>query len=481
MVEHRRLIGNSLSLLVNRLTQSLTAFILVAFIARMLGSYELGQYTLAFTYYFVFMTIASAGFKALFTRELSRDSSETSLYLSNGTLLQLLFSIAGYLLLVIVVFALPYSTDTSVVCYIMGLTIIPFSLSNVTEAIFQAQEKMYLIAVSTVPVYVLRLLVILWGMQLGYGVSFIATIFAISETLILLLEWGLITQWVRPHRQISWSFMQRTTKAVLIFIGIDGIAILKERMQILILSLLSGEIAVGLYGAVMQLMQPFQLISYSLVIAAFPSLSKAVYLEREKQRRIVANVIEILLSIALPLMIGLLFVGRDLLVLIYQDPGFTEAFVALIIVSLGLVTSSFIQPLGYTLVANGFEKINLFEVTISTVVGSLVSIMLIYQYHLNGAAIAALLIQVGACSLYIYCTYARLFSLQLWEILRRPILIGFCMLAIFLVLQQTNHNLLLTLIVATSTYVFLISILAIYAFGGPGIVWTKLLREIQGS
>ena len=140
MIGRRKLLGNSVSLVANRLAQSLTSFVLFAFIARILGPYELGQYTLAFSYYFVFMTLAAAGLKTLFTRELSRNPAETPIFLVSGTLLQFIFSLVGFIAMVVTVFVLPYKADTSNVCYIMGLMIFPFALSNITDAIFQAYE-----------------------------------------------------------------------------------------------------------------------------------------------------------------------------------------------------------------------------------------------------------------------------------------------------------------------------------------------------
>ncbi len=146
-------------MIVNRLVQSITTFVLTAAIARNLGAEAIGQYLLAYSYYFIFVGIASQGLKIFFARELAREPQKTSVYLMSGTWLQLIFSLVSYGGLVIVVFLLPYSSKTSTLCYIMGLTIIPFALSNVTEAIFQAKEKMHLIAIATVPVYVLRLII----------------------------------------------------------------------------------------------------------------------------------------------------------------------------------------------------------------------------------------------------------------------------------------------------------------------------------
>lgn len=477
MTGTRKLLGNSLSLLANRLTQSLTSFVLFAFIARILGAYELGQYTLAFSYYFVFMTLAAAGLKTLFTREISRSPQETPLYLVNGTLLQLIFGLIGYVAMVVVVFALPYNSETSTVCYIMGLMIVPFSLSNITEAIFQAYEKMYLIAISTVPIYILRLLVMIWAMNLNYGLNWLAAIMVISETIILLVEWICILPFVKPKWQISWDFTRRTVKAAWVFLFIEGMAVVKDRMQILILSLLGGEVVVGMYGAVAQLMQPFQIISYSLVIAVFPGMSKAVDLGREKQRQLAENVVEMLLIVALPLVVGILFIGQDILILIYRNPSFAQATTALNIVTIGLIASSCTRPLSYVLVANGFERINLIEVLITSVLGGLLSIFMVEKYQLNGAAIANLSMQIIACFIYIYYVYKRLFSLQIWRTIRRPIIVSTLMLAVFVILQNFSLNILVKMLAATLSYVLIVGSIAIYAFGGPGAVWEKFLLK----
>jgi O-antigen/teichoic acid export membrane protein len=474
MIKKSKLFSNSLALLVNRLTQSITTFVLVAAIARMLGPYQLGQYMLAFSYYYVFMTLASQGFKTLFTRELARNPLETPIYLVSGSFLQLLFSLLSYAVLLIVVSVLPYSIDTSMVCYIMGLAIIPFSLSNVTESIFQAQEKMHLIAMSTVPVYLLRLLVIIWVMSAKYDISLVSAVIAISETVILGIEWFLVSKFVSYKWHIDWQFMWRTTKAVRTFLVIEGISVFKDRIQVLTLSLLGGEIVVGLYGAVAQLMQPFQIISYSLVIAIFPSMSKAVTLGKEKQQQLTETTVEILLLVALPLIIGLVFVGQNLLVLLYHNPKFAQAHTALNLLAFGLITSCFTRPLSYILVANGFEKINLWEVLTTTTLGGLLSISLISQYQLNGAATGVVLIQIVGSCIYLYYVYKRLFKLHLWQILRRPLLMSLLMMIVFILLQKISHNLVLTMVAATLAYSLAMVGLGIYTFGGDA-VWAKLL------
>ncbi|BAY76445.1 polysaccharide biosynthesis protein [Nostoc linckia NIES-25] len=476
MVKNRKLISNSLSMVVNRLAQSITAFVLTASIARILGAEVLGQYLLAFTYYFIFVNIASQGLKTLFTREIAREPEKTSLYLISGTWLQLIFSCLSYVVLVIIVFLLPYTSQTSTACYIMGLTIIPFSLSNITEAIFQAKEKMHLIALATVPVYVIRLFIMLWGMQRNYGVDFLAAILVISESIILGIEWILIARLVKPKWEIDRGFVWKTIKNARTFFAIEGLAVINARIQILILSLSGSEFVIGVYGGIIQLFQPFLIVANSICIAMFPGLSKAVNQGRDKQRNIIEKCIEILLTIALPLCVGLLFVGKDLLTFIY-NPSFLRGSLALSIIAISLIFLPFNQSLSFLLVANGFEIVNLRQVAINTILGSLLGLILVSQYNLLGAAIMALLMSFIGFSQYLYFTYTLVFPLNLWRIIRSPLIISVLMAAVFILLGRIHLNFLLTIAIATCCYILFVSFLSVHALGKIHVAWEKLVKR----
>ncbi|MFQ3616720.1 MAG: oligosaccharide flippase family protein [Cyanobacteriota bacterium] len=473
----KRLLGNSFSIFITRLTQSITTFALSAFIARLLGAYELGQYLLAFGYYFIFMSLASQGLKVLFTRELSRNPEQTPTYLVSGTLLQLLFSTIAYAVLVLVVYLLPYQDDTTLVCYVMGLTIFPFSLSNVSESIFQAKEKMYLITITTVPIYILRLPLMIWVMQAGYGVIGLSLVMLLSETLILLLQWGLLLKSVIPHWQVDRALIRQSVQSVQTFIAIEGVSVINARMQILILSVLGGEVIVGLYGAIMQLMQPFDILSTSLTVGVFPSMSKAVDLGSQKQRQLAEISIEMLLMVSLPLVMALIFFGRELLSLVYHRPDFGNAALPLAIVSLGLIASSFIRPLSYLLVANHLERINMREVIVTTTLTGITGVILIDRFQLMGAAVCVLLMRFISLSQYIYGVLFNLFSVRFWKALQRPLLITGQMTLVFWILKSHVQEILKIIAISIFIYLLLVGMLVTFQSGGIRVVYTKLLQK----
>ncbi len=477
MSERRKFFSNSFSMLVNRLVQAAGTFVLTAAIVRMLGAEALGQYLLAASYYLIFVNMASQGLRTLFTRELSRNLEETPVYLVSGTVLQLAFSTVAYLALVIVVWLLPYSPETSTLCYIFGLTIIPFSLSNITEAIFQAQERMHLIATSAVPVYILRLIFMIWLMQSNQGVQALAETMIVSETVILVIQWLLLLRTVKPIWRVDTKFIGQIVTTIKTFFAIEATGIFAAKMDILILSLLGSELLIGVYSGMTQLTQPYVIIVNSLGLAAFPSMTKAVEKGREQQRRTTEDFIEFLLFMAIPIWIGIFFWGEDLLAFIYHDPNFNDVGLIFWISSFTILLLPFIRILGYVLIANGFERFNLFEVITTTVVGGLAGIVLITRYQLLGAALMGIVVSLSAYSLLTWAVCTRVFLLRFWKVLGRPLLIGGLMIPVFLMLKATHLYFLEVLTISAAVYCLLMGCLSIYMLGGPRLALEKLLKR----
>jgi O-antigen/teichoic acid export membrane protein len=371
---------------------------------------------------------------------------------------------------------MPYSKDTSTVCYIMGLTIVPFALSNVTEAIFLAHEKMHLIAVTTVPIYILRLFAMLAAMYFKYGIEYVAVIFVVSEALILLIQWLCILRFVKPEWKIQHSFIRDTVREVRTLFAIEGVAVISSRLDVVILSIVGSELLLGFYGGVVQLLQPFFIIATSLVITMFPAMSRTADQGRNEQRRIIGNLIEMLMLIALPFLVSILFVGQDVLTLVY-GAGFAQATLALQISALSLLLLPFSRALSYLLVARGFEQVNLREVAVTTAIGGGIGIVLISQFQLLGAAAMVVAKEVIAASQYIFATYHRLFALDLGRIFARPLLVSLLMIPLFWGLKQSKFETWMILLIATVAYGIFVGAIGVFVLGIPHRIYAKLLNK----
>jgi len=210
---------------------------------------------------------------------------------------------------------------------------------------------------------------------------------------------------------------------------------------------MGGEVMVGLFGAMQQLLQPFLIASQSLVMGAFPSMVKSAALGPERQRKLTAGIIEMLLMVSIPFVIALAWIGDRLLEFVYHDPRFASAALPLTILAVGLLASSFNRALSFVLVANGHERVNLREVIISTVLGGTLSVVLIHQYGLIGAAITMPIVALIGFAQYGYAVHTRLFTLDYLRILARPLLVGVAMQVAFIGLTRSGQSLITILVV----------------------------------
>jgi O-antigen/teichoic acid export membrane protein len=474
MSQKRQLISNSVSMLVTKLVQSGTSFVLTTAVARTLGAEALGQYLLALTYFYIFVNIVSQGLKTLFTREVSIQPEKTAAYLVSGTLLQFFLSIIGYAGMVLVIYLLPYSNEASDICYVLGLAIIPFALSNITESILQAQEEMHLITISTAPIYILRVLVIIWVMSQKFGIAYVAGIFVISELLIFIIQWLLLISKVKPKWQIDLDFMRSMLLSARTLFAIEGMGIIASRIDVLSLSLLGNEFLLGLYGAVGQLMQPFGLISKSLTLAAFPRMSKAIQFGKEQQRQEAENTIKLLLCMGLPFFVGIVVFSDEILTFVYHDSSFLQANMIIKIFAFLLIPTVFSSVFSYVLIANGLEKFTLVEVSIATTLGALSSIVLIPIYELLGAALASLVMSLSSLIILIYAMHKKLFSINLWRVISLPLTISSLMLMVMLILKQTSIYFWYVILLSTGAYLLIVFLIAVQEFGGIDKIRQKI-------
>ncbi len=474
MSQKRQLVSNSVSMLVNKLVQGGTSFVLTASIARTLGAEALGQYLLALSYYYIFVNICSQGLKTLFTREVALQPEKTAAYLVSGTLLQFFLSIIGYASMVLVIYLLPYSDKTSFLCYVLGLSIIPFSLSNITESILQAQEEMHLIAISTAPVYIMRVSVMIWAMAQHFGIEYVAGILVISELIIFIIQWLLLVNKVRPKWQINQDFIWSMLLSARTLFAIEGMGIVASKIDVLSLSLLGSEFLLGLYGAVGQLMQPFGLIAKSLTLAAFPRMSKAIQFGKEQQRQEAETTIKLLLCMGLPFFVGVIVFSNEILTFVYNDPNFLQANNILKIFAFMLIPGIFSSVFSYVLIANGLEKFTLMEVSIATTLGGVSSIFLIPSYNLMGAALTSLVMSLSSFTILVYAMRKYLFSIRLWKVINLPLFISSLMLIILLLLKEANIDFLYIMILSIVAYTLIAVSLAVREFGGLKYVWQKL-------
>jgi len=193
----QRIVKNSGASLVTRIANPLSSFFLVLFIARYLGTSGLGQYSSAFALFYIFQAFASLGLSPLVTREVSQDRSKAKKYLVNASLLGFISSSLMALVMSLIINLISDVEITIKAVYILSLTLIPYTLMVVCQAISRAHERLEYITVSEVAGNIFKVAAGLFVLFQGWGIILLMVVifsthlifFVISLYLYILMSY----------------------------------------------------------------------------------------------------------------------------------------------------------------------------------------------------------------------------------------------------------------------------------------------------
>ena len=426
----RKTTGNALSILTSDVMSRMTSFVLYALVARHLGAQEFGQLSLAFTLFYMFQVFAVGGLKTLIVRQVAKDRAKTQLYFVNGCMIVAFTSLASIVALWSFIHLMHYPPATTRIILLLSFGLLPYSVSAVSEGIFQAWERMRYIACVNVPVNIAKVAGAFLLLTTNRGLYPVVLILLSSFAAIAAVEvWILLRKFSSEPASIDFHFSLATMRSAATFLGIDGTLAVMSSLNILLLSKLATETEVGLYGAATQLMVPLLLVYQSMAQSIFPLMCRKMEPGFQNLKRIAEQAMELLLVLALPAAAGLFFIGDRALSLLYKNPAFSQAFPALRIVTWVLILQVFTSVLGQVLVASHREKITLRIVLVDTVVNLLVGWLLIAMFGLRGAAVALLLTRVADCCQH-YIPAAHLLSgIPIATMVWKPFVAATCMAA----------------------------------------------------
>ena len=426
----RKTTGNALSILTSDVMSRMTSFVLYALVARHLGAQEFGQLSLAFTLFYMFQVFAVGGLKTLIVRQVAKDRAKTQLYFVNGCMIVAFTSLASIVALWSFIHLMHYPPATTRIILLLSFGLLPYSVSAVSEGIFQAWERMRYIACVNVPVNIAKVAGAFLLLTTNRGLYPVVLILLSSFAVIAAVEvWILLRKFSSKPASIDFHFSLATMRSAATFLGIDGTLAVMSSLNILLLSKLATETEVGLYGAATQLMVPLLLVYQSMAQSIFPLMCRKMEPGFQNLKRIAEQAMELLLVLALPAAAGLFFIGDRALSLLYKNPAFSQAFPVLRIVTWVLILQVFTSVLGQVLVASHREKITLRIVLVDTVVNLLVGWPLIAMFGLRGAAVALLLTRVADCCQH-YIPAAHLLSgIPIATMVWKPLVAATCMAA----------------------------------------------------
>ena len=306
-----------LSNLLNRVTNTLL-FILVI---QRISIGNAGIYDLGFSYFLIFSRVALLGLGQLLIRDVVADLSQIGKYVTNFIFIRMLLTLAIFIISSLFIISTNYDQTTKLFIIIMLIGIFPENVNELCRSIYVAFEDVHLDSITTLINGLIKLVVGIFFIIRGYDLYTIALIILLGHISTMSLNMILIKKrYIKKWRPIELDFLKKQILPALPFIVIGTFYIIDNRIDKILISFLSNDEEIGIYGAATAIYFALTMFAESYRTAILPIMSRYKHTDAKKLQTIYIRSYKILLIIGLPLALCTLMVSDKIILILYQRP-----------------------------------------------------------------------------------------------------------------------------------------------------------------
>lgn len=409
------IIKNTVWLGVSNVGGRLLRAVVIIFAARVLGAEEWGAFSYALSLVAFLTIFVDFGVNAILMRESARNTSEEK----KSQILSTVFFMKAFLLAVAVGIILYFGPklvrvqNAEAILPIVSLILIFDTLRQFGFSLNQTLERMereaglFITTNAAIVVFGMIFLGIsptirsfAWAYALGTGVGMIATFYALRDHLkriFLDFKYKLIRSIIAS----AWPF------------AISGaLSILMINTDIILIGLLLPAKEVGFYSAADRIIQTFYILPSILAASILPTFSRLAQKDDAKFRVIMEKVISTTLAIAIPIAIGGLILGNEIMVQIF-GADYKSGGMAFKILALTLAVNFPAVILSNAIFAYDKQRKLIINAAIGGVLNVLFDLLLIPIWGIAGSAIATLAAMIIS-NFYLWHSVKKMNDFRVW-------------------------------------------------------------------
>ncbi|AKB50014.1 Membrane protein involved in the export of O-antigen, teichoic acid lipoteichoic acids [Methanosarcina barkeri str. Wiesmoor] len=389
MTTVKKIARNNLFLFSGQVISLALGLFYFAYMAGYLGAKNFGILNTAISLTLIIGLLGDLGLSSLMTREVSRNQSLAPKYLGNILLVKVLLAVVTFAVVVVVANTLGYSEQSIKVIYIIMLSTIATNFTQVFTSIFQAFERFEFQSFGVILNSILMTVGIIFSVYQKLDLIYFALVYFIVNSIILLYSFFIcLRKLTFLDFNIDWAFLKQIISESLPFWLNSVFVLIYFKIDMVMLSIINGDIAVGLYSAPYRLIDALSFIPVVLMSTMYPVFSKFYVSSKESLEFAFKKSFKFLTIIAIPIGIGTTILAERIILLIYRDVQYSPSAVALQILIWASVLS-FINyaPSTYFSSTNRQRALMIFTF-IGAVLNICLNFILIPRFSYNGAAIA---------------------------------------------------------------------------------------------
>jgi O-antigen/teichoic acid export membrane protein len=414
----RRIARNSAFQAIAYGIQSLTAFFIPIYLARLNSAAMLGQYATMITFIALFSTIAEFGMPPLLIRQIARSKErpEQVASLVNAAMgLTVVLSAATIGLMLAVGVLLNYSGVLFRAFVLTALALGMESLAEVTKASFRGREQMewsalysstrdgsfLVLALLAVP-----LKVTIDGLMVTYMISRILSL--VAGIYIHRARFGKIRPTIDKKLWLS------LFKGGLPFALNNSMSTVYVRIDVVFLSYWATSSTVGLYDAANNVTMRLNVLARSLNVALYPFLSSEYIRNKQSLKQHTGTTVRLLVALGTLIATVLLAFGDRIVVLLYGRK-FVAAIQAVKWLALIIPLRFIHTSLEVALNASNRERTRATAIILAAMTNLSLDFILIPTHQMMGAVYATVLTECMLCATFIWFLRGEAHEMLAWR------------------------------------------------------------------
>ena len=372
--------------------QKVLSFLYFIVVARAIGVANTGKYSFALSFTALFAMVLDFGLSQVIIRESARDEEKSKKFLANIVANKILASLLIWGVIAVAVNLLNYPEITRQLVYISALVMALDSFSLTFYGVLRGHRNLQFesigVILNQVMVMVVGFLAIWFHLSILFFIVayLVGSLFNLSFSLLTLKRKLHLTPWPKFDRPI----LKELFKIALPF-AVAGIFVrIYSSMDIVLLSKMANDSAVGWYSAAYKVAFALQFVGVASLAGIYPAFSAYHAESKEKLAASFVKVLKYLTLISLPLAVGVTSLADKMIVPIFGHQ-YAGSIPALQILILCLPFSFICFPLGAMLNASNKQHWNMWSLGLTALVNLILNLLLIPVLSYVGSAWASLI------------------------------------------------------------------------------------------
>jgi len=454
----QRIAKNVIALGISQIITAILGFFLLICIARYLGEVGFGKYSFAISFISLFAILASLGINNFIIREIARNRELANKYLTNVLVIKLILSFFTFTFIVLTINLMNYPQDTTRAVYLFGIYTILTSFTLTFTSIFQAFEKMEYNAVISIIEKIILFLLVFFVLIFGYGLIEVAYVYIFTGIVGTTLSFAVVlVKITKPKLEIDFLLWKRIIISSIPFALNTLFAVLFFKIDTVMISVLKGDAAVGIYSAAYNpLLALTGIISYMITAALYPVMSKHFISSKDSLETFTVLSSKYITTIGFPMAIGCFILANQFITLFYVNQ-FSASIVVFQLLALFIPFRLVSSITGMLLTSINRQSSRTVSVGFSALFNIALNAVMIPYLSYIGASVATVLSEVFLYFAFIYFINKYYRKLKIHRYFIKPMIASLIM-GVF-VFYFRGINLFLLIILATFVYFGILTLL----------------------